>query len=55
MADRLRSCYQCGKETTYLFADSRCGECTRLTPEEVRGDIIDEEGDDDVESQEAAS
>jgi hypothetical protein len=31
-------CYQCMKPTNYLFGDARCGECTRLTPEEVRGE-----------------
>lgn len=36
------NCYQCGKKD-YLFDDSRCGDCTRLTPEEIRGDIIDED------------
>ena len=34
----MHECYQCGKPDVYLFEDSRCGECTRLTPEEVRGE-----------------
>jgi len=32
-------CYQCDEETTYLFADARCKDCTRLTPEEVVGNV----------------
>ena len=28
-------CYQCDREVGYLFEDSRCKDCTRLTPEEV--------------------
>jgi hypothetical protein len=39
----MKICYQCEKDVNYLFGDSRCGECTRLTPEEVRGDIEPEE------------
>jgi hypothetical protein len=31
-------CYQCLEQTTYLFPDARCGKCTRITPEELRGD-----------------
>lgn len=31
------TCYQCGKTVTWLAPDSRCGDCTRLTPDEVRG------------------
>lgn len=34
-AQRL-TCYQCDKETTWLAPDSRCGECTHLTAEEIR-------------------
>lgn len=33
----LLTCYQCGKTVTWLAPDSRCGDCTRLTPDEVRG------------------
>ena len=29
------TCYQCDKEVRYLFEDSCCKDCTRLTPEEV--------------------
>jgi hypothetical protein len=36
-------CYQCDKATTYLFDDSRCASCTRLTPEEVRGEVVEHE------------
>lgn len=32
-------CYECEKDVDYLFDDSRCNKCTRSTPEEVRGDI----------------
>lgn len=32
-------CYQCDKESEILFDDSRCGDCTAMTPEEVRGEI----------------
>lgn len=35
----LKECYQCDKPVLYLFGDSRCGECTRLTVDEVRGDV----------------
>ena len=31
------TCYQCDKPTTWLAPDSRCGDCTRYTPEEIRG------------------
>jgi hypothetical protein len=30
-------CYQCDKETEWLAPDSRCGDCTRFTPDEIRG------------------
>lgn len=30
-------CYQCEKEVNWLAPDSRCKDCTRLTPEEVVG------------------
>lgn len=30
-------CYQCGLQVSYLFPDSRCKSCTRLTPDEVQG------------------
>ena len=32
-------CYQCDKRVDYLFADSRCKDCTRLTIEEVQGNV----------------
>ncbi len=35
-------CYQCEKEVAYLFEDSRCKDCTRQTPEEVRGEVEEE-------------
>ena len=31
-------CYQCDKEVPYIFADSRCKDCTRLTPAEMKGE-----------------
>lgn len=34
----MKECYQCGKEVHWLAPDSRCGDCTRLTPEQVRGE-----------------
>jgi hypothetical protein len=34
----IKYCYQCDKPTSYLFDDGRCSKCTRLTPEEVRGE-----------------
>ena len=27
-------CYECDKPVTYLFADGRCGKCTREEPDE---------------------
>ena len=33
-----KSCYQCDKEVNWLAPDSRCGDCTRWTPEQVRGE-----------------
>lgn len=36
----MTTCYQCGKPSTWLAADSRCPDCTRLTPEEVRGEVL---------------
>lgn len=46
----MKHCYQCDKPKRYLFADGRCADCTRLTPEEVRGeepDAAEEEEQDD--------
>lgn len=31
------TCYQCDKPTEWLADDSRCGDCTRMTVEEVSG------------------
>ena len=36
------TCYQCEKAVRYLFDDSRCKDCTRLTPEEMRGEVSTE-------------
>jgi len=35
-------CYECDRETKWLAPDSRCGDCTRCTPEEVTGEVMDE-------------
>ncbi len=35
-------CYQCDKFTGWLAPDSRCGECTRYTPEEIKGEELAE-------------
>ena len=32
------TCYQCLHTVKWLNEDSRCKDCTRLTPEETRGD-----------------
>lgn len=49
----MKFCYQCDAQVTYLFADARCAKCTRLTPEEVRGEPRENEmrksNDDTVE------
>ena len=37
------TCYQCEEETNYLFPDSRCRLCTRLTPAEIKGEVGIEE------------
>lgn len=34
-AERTKTCYQCDRPVTWLAPDSRCGDCTRLTPEEL--------------------
>lgn len=39
------NCYQCDEEVSYLFPDSRCINCTRLTPEEVQGEVGVEEAE----------
>lgn len=43
----MLTCYQCDKEVEYLFGDSRCGECTRLTPAEVIGEEIEYEEEEE--------
>jgi len=43
-------CYQCDEETHWLAPDSRCSHCTRLTPEEIQGEVpIEDEGLPDEE------
>lgn len=46
------TCYQCERETAYLFADSRCCDCTRLTVQEVTGEPsgFEQDSDEDDES-----
>lgn len=34
------TCFQCGRNCNYLFDDARCGRCTRLTREEVAGEVL---------------
>lgn len=41
----MKNCYQCDRETAWLAPDSRCTDCTRMTPEEVRGEYQPEEED----------
>lgn len=36
-------CYQCEEQTEWLAPDSRCGKCTRYTPEEIRGEEVDDD------------
>lgn len=33
----VKTCYQCDRPVTWLAPDSRCVDCTRLTPDEVGG------------------
>jgi len=35
-------CYECENRVSYLFDDSRCKDCTRLTLEEVQGNVRQE-------------
>ena len=44
--DLKTRCYQCDKPVSYLFPDSRCGDCTRLTPDQIRGDEPIEDEDE---------
>ena len=47
----MKSCYQCDKEVQWLAPDSRCGDCTRLTPEQVRGEEpMPEEAEQELEN-----
>lgn len=38
-----QNCYQCDRLAPWLAPDSRCAKCTRLTPEEVRGDAREDD------------
>lgn len=48
-------CYQCMRDTLYLFDDARCSECTRLTEQDICGgytpdeDNVTDEDDYDYE------
>lgn len=35
----MTTCYQCEKEVGWLAPDSRCGQCTRLTVDEIKGEV----------------
>ena len=43
-----KTCYECGRTCKYLFHDSRCYDCTRLTQEEVEG-VVTYEDDEEEE------
>lgn len=47
--ERIITCYQCDKIVTWLAPDSRCGDCTRLTPDEVRGVYTDHQQESQIE------
>lgn len=34
----MKECYQCEKQVHWLAPDSRCGDCTRLSPEQITGE-----------------
>lgn len=40
----VNRCYQCEAVVSYLFEDGRCSDCTRMLPEEVRGETDYDEG-----------
>lgn len=43
-------CYQCDEVTTWLAPDSRCKNCTRMTPEEIQGcETVEPELEDEQE------
>lgn len=33
----MYKCYQCMRDTVYLFDDARCSECTRVTEQDICG------------------
>lgn len=39
----LKPCYQCDKEVEFLFADSRCAECTSLVRNELGEGVYENE------------
>ena len=43
LATGTRYCYQCEEPVTYLFADGRGSCCTRLTQDEIEGNITEGE------------
>jgi Zn finger protein HypA/HybF involved in hydrogenase expression len=45
-AKNAKECYQCGDPVMWLAPDSRCGDCTGYTPEEiVNGRELEDEDD----------
>ena len=51
--DPHTTCYQCERTTDYLYYDSRCLDCTRVTPEEMRGESSEEDTPDGEDSPDA--
>lgn len=37
--DSQFTCYQCDKHVAWLAPDSRCKDCTHVTPDELKGEI----------------
>ena len=48
--DPHTTCYQCERTTDYLSYDSRCDDCTKVTPEEMRGEVSEEDLYEEAES-----
>lgn len=46
----MKYCYQCDATVTYLFADARCGKCTRTDPQTggLPPEKYDEGGDNEA-------
>ena len=43
----MLTCYRCERDTEWLAPDSRCGDCTNWTPEEITGETPYRNDDDD--------